>query len=106
MTQVVPALVVAAVIWLLVILLSPLLARMPYFSTRFLEDAFSSAGGRPRRSSLERERQRIRYDEVTEKLGLSKLRNRNWYIQESCAPTGEGLYDGLEWLRAACAGEL
>ena len=44
--------------------------------------------------------------EVTEKLGLSKLRNRNWYIQESCAPTGEGLYDGLEWLRAACAGEL
>ena len=43
---------------------------------------------------------------ITEKLGLSKLRNRNWYIQESCAPTGVGLYDGLEWLRAACAGEL
>ena len=44
--------------------------------------------------------------EVTEKLGLSKLRNRKWYIQESCAPTGVGLYDGLDWLRAACAGEL
>ncbi len=44
--------------------------------------------------------------EVTEKLGLSKLRQRKWYIQESCAPTGEGLYDGLDWLRAACAGEL
>ena len=43
--------------------------------------------------------------ELTEKLGLSKLR-RNWYIQESCAPTGMGLYDGLDWLRAACAGEL
>ena len=42
--------------------------------------------------------------EITEKLGLSKL--RNWYIQESCAPTGVGLYDGLDWLRAACAGEL
>ena len=43
--------------------------------------------------------------EITEKLGLSKLRQRKWYIQESCAPTGVGLYDGLEWLRAACAGE-
>ncbi|XP_013382791.1 ADP-ribosylation factor 4 [Lingula anatina] len=36
--------------------------------------------------------------EVTESLGLSTLRNRNWYIQSTCAPNGEGLYEGLDWL--------
>lgn len=36
--------------------------------------------------------------EVTEKLGLSRLRNRQWYIQGTCATTGEGLYEGLDWL--------
>ena len=36
--------------------------------------------------------------EITDKLGLQSLRQRNWYIQATCATTGEGLYDGLEWL--------
>jgi len=36
--------------------------------------------------------------EVTEKLGLHTLRNREWYIQGTCALTGDGLYDGLDWL--------
>ena len=36
--------------------------------------------------------------EVTEKLGLPGLRGRQWYIQSSCATTGEGLIEGLEWL--------
>ena len=36
--------------------------------------------------------------ELTEKLGLNSLRQRNWYIQSSCATTGDGLYDGLNWL--------
>lgn len=36
--------------------------------------------------------------EVTEKLGLHILRGRDWYIQGTCAMTGAGLYDGLEWL--------
>merc|ERR1712060_168887 len=36
---------------------------------------------------------------LTEKLGLHSLRNRSWYIQASCALTGEGLTEGLEWLR-------
>ncbi|KCV70521.1 arf/Sar family, other [Fonticula alba] len=36
--------------------------------------------------------------EVTERLGLSSLRNRAWYIQATCATTGDGLYEGLEWL--------
>eukprot|EP01106_Pelomyxa_sp_JSP_P000320 TRINITY_DN1048_c0_g2_i1.p1 TRINITY_DN1048_c0_g2~~TRINITY_DN1048_c0_g2_i1.p1 ORF type:complete len:201 (+),score=63.70 TRINITY_DN1048_c0_g2_i1:46-648(+) len=39
-------------------------------------------------------------DEVTEKLGLHKLRDRNWKVQTSCAITGDGLLDGLTWLSA------
>merc|ERR1712212_416588 len=36
--------------------------------------------------------------EITEKLGLSALRQRTWYIQATCATNGEGLYEGLDWL--------
>jgi len=36
--------------------------------------------------------------EVTEKLGLPGLSGRKWYIQATCATTGEGLIEGLEWL--------
>ncbi|EEA08515.1 putative ADP ribosylation factor [Cryptosporidium serpentis] len=36
--------------------------------------------------------------EVTEKLQLSSIRHRNWYIQSTCATTGDGLYEGLDWL--------
>merc|ERR1712003_418249 len=36
--------------------------------------------------------------EVSEKLGLHSLRNRQWYIQSACATTGDGLYEGLDWL--------
>merc|ERR1712032_656424 len=36
--------------------------------------------------------------EVTEKVGLHGLRNRQWYIQSACATTGDGLYEGLDWL--------
>tara|TARA_B110001452_G_C15087920_1_gene379560 strand:+ start:187 stop:465 length:279 start_codon:yes stop_codon:yes gene_type:complete len=36
--------------------------------------------------------------EITDKLGLHSLRKRNWYIQASCATTGDGLYEGLDWL--------
>ena len=37
--------------------------------------------------------------EVTEMLGLHNLRMRKWFIQAACATTGDGLYDGLEWLK-------
>jgi len=37
-------------------------------------------------------------NEVTERLGLNQLRNRKWYIQATCATTGDGLYEGLDWL--------
>merc|ERR1712115_415703 len=39
--------------------------------------------------------------EVTDKLGLHSLRQRAWYIQSTCATTGDGLYEGLEWLANA-----
>lgn len=41
--------------------------------------------------------------EITDKLGLNTLRNRNWYIQATCATSGDGLYEGLEWVSAALA---
>merc|ERR1712032_710565 len=37
-------------------------------------------------------------DEITQRLQLNKLRNREWYIQSSCARSGDGLYEGLDWL--------
>ena len=36
--------------------------------------------------------------EITDKLGLHSLRNRNWFIQATCATSGDGLYEGLDWL--------
>ena len=36
--------------------------------------------------------------EVTDKLGLTLHRNRDWFIQSTCAVSGEGIVDGLEWL--------
>ena len=38
--------------------------------------------------------------EITDRLGLHSLRNRHWYIQSTCATSGEGLYEGLDWLQA------
>jgi len=36
--------------------------------------------------------------EITDKLGLHSLRNRQWFIQATCATSGDGLYEGLDWL--------
>merc|ERR1712039_494362 len=36
--------------------------------------------------------------EVSEKLGLHTMRNRQWLIQSACATTGDGLYEGLDWM--------
>lgn len=40
--------------------------------------------------------------ELQDKLGLTRLRDRNWYVQPSCATSGEGLQEGLTWLAANC----
>ncbi|CAI7992224.1 ADP-ribosylation factor 6 [Geodia barretti] len=36
--------------------------------------------------------------EVQESLHMTKLRERQWYVQPSCATSGDGLYEGLTWL--------
>ncbi|XP_017769691.1 PREDICTED: ADP-ribosylation factor 2 [Nicrophorus vespilloides] len=36
--------------------------------------------------------------ELTDKLQLNQLRNRQWYMQATCATQGDGLYEGLDWL--------
>uniref|UniRef100_A0A8C4Q0I3 ADP-ribosylation factor 3b n=1 Tax=Eptatretus burgeri TaxID=7764 RepID=A0A8C4Q0I3_EPTBU len=40
----------------------------------------------------------MKVGEITQTLGLQCLHNRNWYIQATCATTGAGLYEGLDWL--------
>ncbi|KAG0276442.1 hypothetical protein BGZ96_003277, partial [Linnemannia gamsii] len=36
--------------------------------------------------------------EITDKLGLHDIRQRQWHIQATCATSGDGIYEGLEWL--------
>jgi len=43
--------------------------------------------------------------ELTDKLGLQSLRNRKWYIQSTCATSGDGLYEGLDWLSNTLSGK-
>ena len=33
--------------------------------------------------------------EITDKLGLHRMRDRNWFVQPSCATSGDGLFEGL-----------
>ena len=42
--------------------------------------------------------QSVTTSEVTDKLCLHKHREREWFIQSTCAVTGEGIMEGLEWL--------
>ena len=44
--------------------------------------------------------------EMTDKLGLHSLgQRRQWYIQSCCAPSGDGLYEGLDWLSSSLTGK-
>jgi len=36
--------------------------------------------------------------EITDRLGLHSLTQRTWHIQAARATSGDGLYEGLEWL--------
>ncbi|KAJ3058881.1 ADP-ribosylation factor-like protein 5A [Quaeritorhiza haematococci] len=36
--------------------------------------------------------------EISEALALSSLRDRQWHIQACCALTGEGLFEGMDWI--------
>jgi ADP-ribosylation factor protein 1 len=41
--------------------------------------------------------------ELAQKLGLGALRNRHWFIQNTCATRSQGLSEGLDWLSAELA---
>ena len=36
--------------------------------------------------------------EIADRLGLYSLKGRNWNMQSTCAITGEGIHEGLNWL--------
>ncbi|BHF64203.1 Arf GTPase arf1 [Sparganum proliferum] len=36
--------------------------------------------------------------EITQSLGLSALHGRQWHVQATCATSGTGLYEDLDWL--------
>ncbi|XP_030830067.1 ADP-ribosylation factor 1 [Strongylocentrotus purpuratus] len=36
--------------------------------------------------------------EIQDKLNIHHLRNRQYYTQATCATSGDGLYEGLDWL--------
>jgi len=38
---------------------------------------------------------------MQDKLDLNQFRGRTWYVQPAVGTTGDGLYEGLEWLSAA-----
>lgn len=40
----------------------------------------------------------IEATQLADKLGLVTFRDRLWYIQACSATSGEGLYEGLDWL--------
>ncbi|XP_055331748.1 ADP-ribosylation factor 6-like [Paramacrobiotus metropolitanus] len=40
----------------------------------------------------------VRPHDLQDRLGLTRLQNRIWYVQPCCAPTGDGLTEGLTWL--------
>jgi len=44
--------------------------------------------------------------EITDKLELSQIINREWYIQSSCMVNGDGMYEGFDWLREAIGRKL
>jgi Arf/Sar family protein len=41
---------------------------------------------------------RLSPQEIVDSLGLMRLGGRRWYAQGCCAHTGEGLFEGLDWL--------
>jgi signal recognition particle receptor subunit beta len=43
--------------------------------------------------------------ELSEKLGLRNYTNHKWYIQSTSATSGEGLYEGLDWLSNILTGK-
>jgi ADP-ribosylation factor protein 1 len=38
---------------------------------------------------------------MTEQLGMGSIKDRKWYLQGCCGTSGDGLYEGLDWLSTA-----
>ena len=36
--------------------------------------------------------------EISNELSLTNIKDHRWQIQSCCALTGEGLYQGMEWI--------
>ena len=36
--------------------------------------------------------------DIADGLGLHTIRGRSWHLQGTCATSGDGLYEGLDWL--------
>ena len=36
--------------------------------------------------------------QIKDMLNLQELKQKNWFVQPACASTGEGLFEGLDWL--------
>jgi len=43
--------------------------------------------------------------DLKDKLGLERITDRKWHIQGAVATTGDGLYEGLDWLESALEGK-
>eukprot|EP01130_Rhizamoeba_saxonica_P005402 TRINITY_DN2159_c0_g1_i1.p1 TRINITY_DN2159_c0_g1~~TRINITY_DN2159_c0_g1_i1.p1 ORF type:complete len:204 (-),score=52.02 TRINITY_DN2159_c0_g1_i1:86-634(-) len=43
----------------------------------------------------------VSVSELTEALGMFRLRDRQWNVQATCATSGDGLHEGMEWLSNA-----
>jgi len=37
-------------------------------------------------------------EEITDKLKLNSIKDREWNIQSACMVSGDGMYEGLDWL--------
>jgi len=44
--------------------------------------------------------------QLIEELGLHRVRTRPWFFQASVATTGDGLFEGLDWLSKAVQGQV
>lgn len=43
--------------------------------------------------------------ELTNRFEMHSLNGRKWFVQSTCACTGQGLYEGLDWLSRVVTGK-
>jgi GTPase SAR1 family protein len=48
----------------------------------------------------------MRAQEIEDKLGLAQIKDRPWYLQTASAVSGDGLYEGLDWLTNVVAKKM